>query len=35
MHLPAFDIERRAEQPLHKLQAFIHAASGDAKKSVF
>ena len=23
--LPALDIERRAEQPLHKLQAFIHA----------
>ena len=29
--LPALDIERRAEQPLHKLQAFIHEASGDAK----
>ncbi len=30
--LPALDIERRAEQPLHKLQAFIHKAAGDAKK---
>jgi transcription-repair coupling factor (superfamily II helicase) len=30
--LPALDIERRAEQPLHKLQAFIHAAAGDASK---
>ena len=25
--LPALDIERRAEQPLHKLQAFINAAA--------
>jgi transcription-repair coupling factor (superfamily II helicase) len=25
--LPALDIERRAEHPLHRLQAFIHAAS--------
>ncbi len=30
--LPALDIERRAEQPLHKLQAFIHADSGESKK---
>ena len=30
--LPALDIERRAEQPLHKLQAFIHAASGEVPK---
>ena len=30
--LPALDIERKAEQPLHKLQAFIHAASGDVPK---
>ena len=30
--LPALDIERRAEQPLHKLQAFIHAAYGGAQK---
>ena len=30
--LPALDIERRVEQPLHKLQAFIHAASGDVPK---
>jgi transcription-repair coupling factor (superfamily II helicase) len=30
--LPALDIERKAEQPLHKLQAFIHAASSDAVK---
>ena len=30
--LPALDIERRAERPLHKLQAFIHAASGDVPK---
>ena len=30
--LPALDIERRAEQPLHKLQAFIHAASGRVPK---
>ena len=30
--LPALDIERRAEQPLHKLQAFIHAASGSSQK---
>ncbi len=30
--LPALDIERRAEQPLHKLQAFIHKVAGDAKK---
>jgi transcription-repair coupling factor (superfamily II helicase) len=29
--LPALDIERRAEQPLHKLQAFIHAATIDSK----
>ncbi len=28
--LPALDIERRAEQPLHKLQAFINKASTDA-----
>ncbi len=31
--LPALDIERRAEQPLHKLQAFIHAATIDSKSS--
>lgn len=31
--LPELDIERRAEQPLHKLQAFIHAASGVDKKN--
>jgi transcription-repair coupling factor (superfamily II helicase) len=30
--LPALDIDRRAEQPLHKLQAFIHAASGGTQK---
>jgi transcription-repair coupling factor (superfamily II helicase) len=30
--LPALDIERRVEQPLHKLQAFIHGAAGDASK---
>ena len=30
--LPALDIERKAEQPLHKLQAFIHAASGEVPK---
>ncbi len=30
--LPALDIERRVEQPLHKLQAFIHAASGEVPK---
>jgi transcription-repair coupling factor (superfamily II helicase) len=30
--LPALDIERRVEQPLHKLQAFIHKASGGASK---
>ncbi len=28
--LPALDIERRAEQPLHKLQAFIHQSLYDA-----
>jgi transcription-repair coupling factor (superfamily II helicase) len=30
--LPTLDIERKAEQPLHKLQAFIHEASSDAVK---
>lgn len=30
--LPSLDIERRAEQPLHKLQAFIHEADGDTAK---
>ncbi len=30
--LPALEIERRAEQPLHKLQAFIDEASSDAQK---
>lgn len=31
--LPALDIERRAEHPLHKLQAFIHAATIDSKST--
>ena len=31
--LPALDIERRAEQPLHKLQAFIHASTANSKSS--
>ncbi len=30
--LPPLEIERRAEHPLHKLQAFIHAASGASSK---